>query len=114
MGSFSLNSIGPSWSTGSPMTFITRPSVPWRTALAEVLLHFEDDVDGLRHLEAFAGDAQCLVNRGQARFAELHVHSRSRNLDYVSNVFWHRKINSQPSAVSFRPSRTELQPSRCK
>ena len=61
------------------------------TAFAQVLLHLEDDIDRLRHLEAIADHAQRLVNGGQARLGELHVHRRSRDLHYVSNVFRHRK-----------------------
>ena len=58
---------------------------------AQVLLHLEDDIDRLRHLEAIADHAQRLVNGGQARLGELHVHRRSSDLHYVSNVFRHRK-----------------------
>ena len=37
-------------------------------AFAELLLHFQDDVDGMRDIEAFAGDAQRRIDRRQRRF----------------------------------------------
>ena len=106
MGIVLVRWIGPSSSTGSPMTFMTRPSVPWPTgtvmgppmidglhaahhalggfhgdaahaAFAQVLLHFEDDVDGRGNVEALADDAQRLVDRRHRGFGKLHVHGRT-------------------------------------
>ena len=58
-------------------------------ALAEMLLHFQDNVDGHRHLKAVAYDAQRLINRWHGGFGELHVHRGSGDLDNVSDVFSH-------------------------
>ena len=43
------------------------------TALADVLLHFEDDVNLVGDVEAFAHHAQRLVDRRHGRFFKLHV-----------------------------------------
>ena len=58
-------------------------------ALAQVLLHFEDDVDGRGHVEAVAGDAQRLVDGRHRRFFKLHVYGRTGDLDYFADVFCH-------------------------
>ena len=50
-------------------------------ALAQVLLHFENDVDGRGHVEAVAGDAQRLVDGRHRRFFKLHVHRGTGNLE---------------------------------
>ncbi len=62
-------------------------------SLAQVLLHLEDYVERRRHLEAFAGHAQCLINRRHMRFVELNVHRRSRHFDYVSDIFCHDSLS---------------------
>ena len=59
-------------------------------AFAQVLLHFENDVDRRGHVEAVADDAQRLVNRRQCPFGKLHVHRGTGNLNYLSNVFCHK------------------------
>ena len=58
-------------------------------AFAQVLLHFEDDVDRRGHVEAVAGHAQRLVNRRHRRFFKLHVHRGTGNLNYLANVLCH-------------------------
>ena len=96
----SLYSIGPSWSTGSPITFITRPSVPRPTgtemgppwsmafmprtmpsvgfhgdaahaAFAKMLLNFEDHFDRDGNGEAVADDSQRLIDGRQVAFGEI-------------------------------------------
>ncbi len=57
------------------------------TAFAEMLLHFDDDVDRLGHGEAVADDAKRLVNRRHVRFDELYVHGGAGDLNYVSDIF---------------------------
>jgi hypothetical protein len=59
-------------------------------AFAEVLLHFEDYVDGGRHGEAVAYYAQGFVDRGHRGFGKLDVHGGAGDLDYVSDIFWHK------------------------
>ena len=100
-------------STGSPITFSTRPSVCLPTgtdigpprldrlhaahhafgrlqrdrahpALADVLRHFDNDVDRRRNVESFAGDADCGVDHGNLVFGELNVDGRSRDLDHLA------------------------------
>ncbi len=58
-------------------------------AFAKVLLHLEDDVDGLGNLEAIADDAKGGVDERDGRLGELHVHGGSGDLNDVSNVFRH-------------------------
>jgi len=65
-------------------------------AFAQVLLHLQDDVDGRRHLEAVAHDANGFVNRGQTTFGKLNVHGGTGDLNYTSDVFWHK---NQPSVL---------------
>ena len=70
-------------------------------AFAELLLDFEDDVDGRRNVEAFAGDAQRRVDGRQRRFGKLHVHRGTCDLNYVSDVFSHKSVvRCQLSVVS--------------
>ena len=56
-------------------------------AFAEMLLHFENDVDGGRHGKSVADDAKGLINGGHCPFGELHVHGGACDLDYVSDIF---------------------------
>ena len=100
-------------STGSPITFITRPSVCLPTgtdtgpprliglhaahhafgglqrdgahaAFADVLRHFDNHVDGSRHVEAFAGDADGGVDDRDLVLRELNVDGRSGDLDHFA------------------------------
>ena len=50
-------------------------------ALSNVLLHFEDDINLVRYIEAFAYHPQGFVNRRHGGFFELHVDCGSGNLD---------------------------------
>ncbi len=59
------------------------------TALAQVLLHLENDADGRGHGETFAGDAQRLVDGRHRRFFKLHVHRGTGDLDYLADVLCH-------------------------
>src|SRR5580704_17369160 len=56
-------------------------------AFADVLLHFQNDVDRGRHGEALADDAKRLVDGGHGAFDELHVDGGAGDLDYVSDIF---------------------------
>ncbi len=76
-------------------------------AFAQLLLDFQDDVDGRGNVEAFAGDAQRRVDGRQRRLGKLHVHRGTCDLNYVSDVFCHMNPSSQPSAIS------RQQKSRC-
>ncbi len=55
----------------------------------EVLLHFENDVDGDGNIEAVADDFHGFIDGRQGSFGELHVHRGSCDLNYVSDVFCH-------------------------
>ena len=57
---------------------------------AEMLLHFEDDVDGCGHLKPLVDNLECFINRRHRRFGELHVDGRPSDLNYMSDVFWHK------------------------
>src|SRR5437763_5101586 len=59
-------------------------------AFTEMLLHFEDDVDGRGHLKALIAHFQRFIDRRHGRLNELHVDGGPGNLDYVSDVLWHR------------------------
>src|SRR5580704_9678797 len=56
-------------------------------AFADVLLHFQNDVDWRRHGEALADDAKRLVDGGHGAFDELHVDGGASDLNYVSDIF---------------------------
>ena len=58
-------------------------------AFAEVLLHFENDVDGLGNREAVADHAKGGVDERNGRFGELHVHGGTGDLNDVSDIFRH-------------------------
>ena len=58
-------------------------------ALAQVLLDFENHVDGRGDVEAVARDAQRLVNRRHRRLFKLHVHGRAGDLNHFADVFCH-------------------------
>src|ERR1700687_495403 len=78
-------------------------------AFAEMLLHFDDDINRLRDGKAVADDAKRLVNRRHIGFDELHVHSGPGDLNYVSDIFWHETsvISTWQLAFgtwSFKPS----------
>src|SRR5580704_11086401 len=59
-------------------------------ALAEMLLHLDDDIDRRGNSEPVAHNAKRLIDGRHGGFDELHVHRGSGDLHYVSNVFWHR------------------------
>jgi hypothetical protein len=54
-------------------------------AFAEVLSDFDDDVDGIRRLETFTGDANGVVNIGQLTLFEEDVDDGPNDLDNVAN-----------------------------
>jgi hypothetical protein len=54
-------------------------------AFTEVLGNLDDDVDWIRCLEAFGGNANGVVNIGQFALFEEDVDDRSDNLDDVAN-----------------------------
>ena len=57
-------------------------------AFAQMLLHFENDVDGGGHVEAVADDFHGLIDRRQIPLGELHVDRGPCDLDDMSYVFW--------------------------
>ena len=69
-------------------------------AFAQMLLHLENHVDGAGHGEAVAHDFHGLINRRQLPLGKLHVHRRTRNLNYMSYVFWHKLASSYLAASS--------------
>ncbi len=60
---------------------------------AEVLLHFENDVDRRRDGEAVADDAKRLVDGRHRRLDELHVDGGAGDLNDVSDIFWHKNLS---------------------
>src|SRR6185437_6267380 len=64
-------------------------------AFAEVLLHFENDVERLRDIEAVAGDADRLVDRRHLCLVELHVNGRSADADHFANVLFCHKSSKK-------------------
>src|SRR5215472_13693122 len=68
-------------------------------AFAQVLLHFENHVDGIGDAETFADHLQRLINGRHGGFLKLHVHRWSCNLYDVSDIFWH-KTSKRHLAVS--------------
>src|SRR6185437_16138780 len=49
-------------------------------AFAQVLLHLNNHVNRVGNIEPFADHIECLINRWQLVFAELHVNRGSRDL----------------------------------
>jgi hypothetical protein len=60
------------------------------TAFSQVLLHFEDDIDGHRGVEALADDAERLIDGRHGRLDKLNVNGGARDLNYMSDIFWHK------------------------
>ncbi len=60
-------------------------------AFAQVLLHFQRHVDGVRGFESLAGDQQRLIDRRQLTLGELHVDRGTRDLNHFANVFCSHK-----------------------
>ncbi len=58
-------------------------------ALAQVLLHLEDDVDGRGDLEAVADDAQRLIDGRHGGFFKLNVYGGAGDLNNFADVFCH-------------------------
>ncbi len=58
-------------------------------SFAQMLLHFENHVDGAGHGKTVADHPHRFINRRQLAFGKLHVHRRARNLNYMSYVFCH-------------------------
>ena len=113
MGHFARVFTGPMLSTGSPITFSTRPSV-WlptgtsigmaeahglhpahhavgglqrdgaHAAFPNVLRDLDHDVDGRGHVEAFAGDTHGSVDDGDLSLGKLDVDGRTGDLNYCA------------------------------
>src|SRR5215831_10069028 len=49
-------------------------------AFAEMLLHFGDDIDWIRHIETVGSDPQRLINRRQMSLAKFDVDDRTDDL----------------------------------
>ncbi len=58
-------------------------------AFTEVLLHFQNDADGFRGVEALADYLDCLVDGREGAFGELHVDGGSGDLNYFAYVLSH-------------------------
>src|SRR5713226_8642466 len=56
-------------------------------AFAEMLLHFENDVDGGRDSKAVTDDTEGLIDGRHGRFGELDVHGGAGDLDDVPDIF---------------------------
>ncbi len=56
------------------------------TAFAQMLLDFQHHINWIRHLKAFAGHTQRLINRRQVSFRKLHVNRGARDLYYFANI----------------------------
>ena len=80
-------------------------------AFAELLLDFEDDVDGIRDVEAVADHAQRRIDRRQIVLGELHVHRGTCDLNDVSDIFSHMSpvVGCLLSVVGSRCSRPDFQ-----
>ena len=59
-------------------------------AFAQVLLHFQNHSDRIRHVETVADHFERLINRRHRALDKLHVHGGTGNLNYASNSLWHR------------------------
>src|SRR4029077_15285871 len=55
--------------------------------LTQMLLHFQHHINGGGYLEAFAGNAQRLIDRRQISFCKLHVNRGTRDLYDLANIF---------------------------
>jgi len=53
--------------------------------LADVLLGFANDIDGIGRIEALAGDADRRVDEGDLPFGKLAVHGRTGHLDHLAD-----------------------------
>ena len=69
-------------------------------ALADVLLRFADDVDGIGHVEAFAGDADGRVDQRDLPFGKLAVHGRTGHLDHLAD---YHSVGWLPYDILTRP-----------
>jgi len=58
-------------------------------AFSQVLLHFENDLDGIGDVEAVADDLESLVNWRKMPLFKLHIDGGAGDLDYVSYVLGH-------------------------
>ena len=61
-------------------------------AFAEMLLHLQDYVNRLGDVKALADHTKGLVNRRHGGRIKLHVHGRTGDLNYMSDVF--HKVSS--------------------
>src|SRR6202035_4013499 len=59
-------------------------------SLAQMLLHFENHADRIRHGEPAAHNFNGLIDRRQLALGELPVHRWTRNLNDMSYVFRHK------------------------
>ena len=66
-----------------------------------MLLHLDDDADGLGHVETFTRNAQRLIDRRHGGFFKLNVHRRAGDLNYFPNVLCHRSLQSGCAADDF-------------
>src|SRR5207248_1496522 len=57
-------------------------------AFAQMLLHFDGNVQWLRNVVTFAGDTHRVIDRGQVALFELNVEHRSDHLDHSPDAFF--------------------------
>ncbi len=57
-------------------------------AFTEVLLHFDGDVERLRHVEAFAGHANRIVDCGQVTLFKLNIKDGANDLNDSADIFF--------------------------
>src|SRR5664279_1504621 len=70
-------------------------------AFAELLLHFQDDVDGLGDVEAVTGNAQRRIDGRQRLLGELYVYRGSRDFNNASDIFCHMNSALRDSLLTF-------------
>src|SRR5215470_18760052 len=73
-----------------------------------MLLNLADDINRTRHIEAFAGDAQGLINRRQVGIGKLDVHNRPDNLHYLADTARAFSAVRSSHKISFSPLLSQL------
>src|SRR5271155_937185 len=77
-------------------------------AFAQMLLHFKNHVNWVRHREAVAHNAQRLVNRRYLCFFKLNVHRRSGDFNDPANILCHKILSLYSAAAPLTISISSL------